>query len=82
MKTNTTYYLSTDGYNFKYRPDRYDPTTIHVEMFKEGNLVHKQIAHSELHKVSFDHHQVINQLEAKISLGELDPTGLKQIVQL
>ena len=74
------YHLSTEGYSFKYRPDRYDPQTTHVEMFKDGKLVHKMMSESVRYKVKMNHLDVINELEAAIQLNELDSTGLKQIV--
>ena len=82
MKNNQfcTYHLSTEGYSFKYREDRYDRHITHVEMFNDGNVVHKIISSSIRHKVEMSHGQVINALEAAISLNELDPTGLKQVV--
>lgn len=73
------FFLSTDGYKFKYRHDRYDRQLIHVEMFKDGEIVHKQIAYGG-YGVSLTHAEVINLLEAKITLNTLDATGLKQIV--
>lgn len=77
---NKNYYLSTDGYRFTYRQDKYNPSTIHVEMFKSGEKVHKQIAASDTYGINKDHHEVINELESKIALNQLDPTGLKQII--
>lgn len=79
-KLNNPYHLSTDGYTFKYRLDRYNPMTVHVELFKKGEVVHKQMAKSKDYNVDLTHHQIINTLEALISLNELDATGLKQRV--
>lgn len=79
-KLDTNYYLSTEGYVFRYRTDRYDPTTTHVELFKAGEVVHKQIAKSARYGIDHSHGQIINALEAKITMGHLDPTGLKQYV--
>lgn len=76
-----TYHLSTDGYSFSYRHDKYNPMTIHVEMFNDdGEIVHKQMAYSVDYGVNKSHHDIINELEVKIMLKELDPTGLKQRV--
>jgi hypothetical protein len=77
---DTKYYLSTEGYSFMYREDRYDKNTIHVEMFRDGEKVHKQMAKSINYGVDKTHHQIINELESKIMLNQLDPTGLKQTV--
>lgn len=74
------FFLSTDGYSFHYRQDRYSRNTIHVEMFRNSEIVHKQMAQSITYGVDMSHSQVINELEAKITLGQLDPTGLKQVV--
>lgn len=79
-KLNTTYRLSTDGYSFRYRQDRYNPNTIHVEMFNNGDLVHKQMATADRYGIDKNHHEIINELESKITLNQLDPTGLKQPV--
>lgn len=76
---NKMYYLSSDGYSFKYRRDKYSPMLIHVEMFKNGKVCHKQIS-SGGYGIDLTHSQIINELEAKISLKQLDPTGLKQTV--
>lgn len=38
---NKMYWLSTGRYKFSYRKDRYNPNTIHVEMFFDGVVVHK-----------------------------------------
>lgn len=75
-----TYYLSTEGYQFRYRIDRYSATTTHVELFKDGNLIHKQMARSFGYGVDKTHTQIINELESKILLNQLDSTGLKQTV--
>lgn len=75
-----TYYLSTEGYQFRYRTDRYSASTTHVELFKDGNLVHKQMAKSLSYGVDKTHTQIINELESKVALNRLDPTGLKQPV--
>jgi len=79
-KQQTDYYLSTEGYTFRYRKDKYDPFTTHVEMFKEGVIVHKQMSESKNYGVYMNHHDVVNTLEALIMLNQLDPTGLKQII--
>ena len=71
-----TYFLSSDGFSFKYRVDRYNPNMVHVEMFHSNNVVHKICAKGYGRKLQ--HHEVINALESAIQLKELDPTGLKQ----
>ena len=71
------YHLSS-GPPFKYRLDRYSPEIIHVEMFSGEKVIHKQIAIGR--GVNMTHHQVINALEAKLQLGQLDATGLLQII--
>lgn len=82
MKTQSEYkkyWLSTEGYSFHYRPDRYNPQMMtHVEMFKDGNVVHKIC--SKGYGKEMTHHEVINALEVAIQLNQLDPTGLKQLV--
>lgn len=80
FKLDTFYYLSTDGYKFKYRRDRYTSSTIHVELFKDGAIVHKQMAVSVDYNINWSHHAIINTLEARIAFNELDRTGLKQII--
>lgn len=78
-KLDTFYYLSTEGFKFKYRLDRYDRFITHVELFNQsGQVIHKEMAHSLRYNISKSHHQIINSLEARITLNELDPTGLKQ----
>lgn len=80
-KLNQTYHLSTEGYSFSYRQDKYNPMTIHVEMFNDaGEKVHKQMAESKDYGISKSHHEIINELEVKIMLNKLDKTGLKQTV--
>lgn len=80
FELDKTYWLSTDGFTFRYRKDRYNPMTVHVELFKNGDVVHKQMAKSADYGVSKSHHEIINELEAKILLNQLDRTGLKQTV--
>ena len=77
---NETFWLSTDNYSFHYRQDRYSPEIIHVELFNKNNLVHKQIVFSERYGIKLDHFQVINELESKILLNELNQNGLRQII--
>lgn len=72
---NKTYWLSTEGYSFRYRNDRYNDKIIHVEMLKDGVVVHKMQAQDS------KHHDVINELEARITLNDLDPTGLNQFIK-
>jgi len=79
FKLNKTYYLPTDGYTIKYRQDNCNPLIIHVELFYEQK-VHKEMVKCVDYNIDKNHFQVINELESKILLNKLDPTGLNQIL--
>lgn len=70
---STPYYLSTEGYYFKYRADRHDPLIIRATLYKEGTKeVVADIRVSEGYgRPAKSHHGVINHFEAEITLGRI-----------
>jgi hypothetical protein len=69
---NTTFHLSTEGYCFRYRPDRYNPASVRAELFKRstGHTLHTITVWSADHKIDMSQHDVINTFEAKLLLDE------------
>lgn len=74
FKTGYRYYLSTEGFYFEYRADRYASGCIRAELFRTNG---EKVLRSELnvlyeqYGIYLAHDQVINYYEAKISLGEI-----------
>jgi hypothetical protein len=69
MKTNfqEKYYLSTDGYYFKYRPDNNNREVIRATLFNLKNEKVDDIRVTEGYGVpEKSHHQIINYFEAGI----------------
>ena len=71
IEHGTPYHLSTEGYFFNYMPGQFG--TIEVCLFKEGGgstpIDKVVLAKAGLNQKV--HHQMINQFEAKIMLGQL-----------
>ena len=68
------YYLSTEGYYFMYRPDKYDHEVLRATLYEDKNN-NKQLSDvrvSEEYGVPMlRHHQVINYFESQITLGRI-----------
>jgi hypothetical protein len=66
-----TYSLSTDGYTFKYRPDKYDSDCIRADLYKGENLVSSVRVSAGYGLPHRPHHNVINFFESEITLGRI-----------
>lgn len=67
------WYLSTDGFYFKYRSDRNDSGIIRATLYKikddsQADDVRVSAGYGLPHK---SHHDVINYFEAKLTLGQI-----------
>lgn len=65
------FHLSSDGFFFEYRQDRYDATVIRAKLFRSGELepiadVRVSEGYGQPEK---SHHDVINHFEGRITLG-------------
>lgn len=64
------YYLSTDGYYFKYREDNNNSEIKRATLYNLKNEKIDDVRVSEGYGIpKKSHHQVINHFEARISLG-------------
>lgn len=67
------YYLSTEGYYFKYRTDKYDNKIWRATLYKEKNNERvDDVRVSEGYGLpEKTHHNVINYFEARLTLGTI-----------
>jgi hypothetical protein len=67
------FYLSTEGYYFKFRPDRNDATIIRATLYltKNDEQVDDVRVSEGYGLPEKTHHQVINHFEARITLGQI-----------
>jgi len=73
IQPSEKYHLSTDGYYFKYRPDKFDPEIKRATLYRTTNDervddVRVSAGYGQPEKT---HHQVINYFEARITLGQI-----------
>jgi len=75
METNIfdKYYLSTEGYYFMYRHDRNDKSILRATLYSEndGKPVDDIRVSEGYGQPEKTHHQVINNFEAKITMGQI-----------
>lgn len=74
MKTNFTdkFYLSTDGYYFKYREDNNNPEVIRATLYNLKNERVDDVRVSEGYGLpEKSHHQIINHFEVRLSMGTI-----------
>ena len=74
MKTNfyDKYYLSTDGYYFKYREDNNNPEVTRATLYNSKNERVDDVRVTEGYGLpEMSHHQVINYFEGRLSLGTI-----------
>lgn len=74
MKTNfyDKYYLSTDGYYFKYREDNNNPEVTRATLYNSKDERVDDVRVTEGYGLpEKSHHQVINYFEARISTGAI-----------
>lgn len=74
MKTNFNdkFYLSTDGYYFKYRADNNDSKVTRATLYNSKDERVDDVRVTEGYGLpEKSHHQVINYFEARLSMGEI-----------
>lgn len=74
MKTNfyDKYYLSSDGYYFKYREDNNNTEVTRATLYNLKNERVDDVRVTEGYGlVELSHHQVINYFETRLSLGTI-----------
>lgn len=66
----TKYYLSTEGYYFKYRADNNDPNIIRATLYNDEDQRVDDVRKTEGYGMSEkSHHNIINYFEARLSMG-------------
>ncbi|MCA0447662.1 MAG: hypothetical protein LCH54_15680 [Bacteroidetes bacterium] len=70
FETYKKYYLSTDGYYFVYRHDKYQITAYRVELFDKSEKVVDSIKLCVDEVNDKTHHQIIEKFEARILIND------------
>lgn len=66
------YYLSTDGYYFKYRPDNNDPQIIRATLYNTKDERVDDVRKTEGYgRSEMNHFNIINYFEARPSMGAI-----------
>ena len=69
----TDFHLSTEGYYFKYRPDKNDSNIVRATLYATGtNRTVDDVRVSEGYgRPAKTHHQIINYFEARLTLNQI-----------
>jgi len=70
---NEKFHLSTEGYYFKYRPDKHDPNIKRATLYRTGNneIVDDVRVSEGYGQPEKTHHGVINYFEARLTLKQI-----------
>ncbi len=72
QELNRKYHLSTDGYYFKYRPDKYNHEALRADLFdtKDNQLESITVKNSD-YGINLSHTDVINKFEVMVSTTDI-----------
>lgn len=72
QELNRKYHLSTEGYYFKYRPDKYNPEALRADLFdtKDNQLKSITVNNSD-YAINLSHTDTINRFEVIVSMTDI-----------